>query len=100
MSAASSAKADLANSIDTTSGVIGNGLPVRYAYGMSSVAGFQELAMGEPRRALLLDWGARVLYIGPAFGLTPHRNATGVLAVALDGPIDVADNPRARTPSW
>jgi len=56
--------------------------------------------MGEPRRALLLDWGARVLYIGPAFGLTPHRNATGVLAVALDGPIDVADNPRARTPSW
>ena len=23
-----------------------------------------------------------------------------MLAVALDGPIDVADNPRARTPSW
>jgi len=48
----------------------------------------------------LLDWGARVLYLGPAFGLTPHRNATGVLAVALDGAIGVADNPRARTPSW
>ena len=67
---------------------------------MTSVADFQELAGGEPRRARLLDWGARVLYLGPAFGLTPHRNATGVLAVALDGKIGVADNPRARSPSW
>jgi AraC-like DNA-binding protein len=67
---------------------------------MTSVAGFQELAMDAPRRARLLDWGARVLYLGPAFGLTPHRNATGVLAVALDRTISVADNPRARVPSW
>jgi hypothetical protein len=50
--------------------------------------------------AVLLDWGARVLYLGPAFGLTPHRNATGVLAVSLDGTIGVADNPRACTPSY
>ena len=48
----------------------------------------------------MLDWGARVLYLGPAFGLTPHRNATGVLAVALDGGIGVADHPRARTPRY
>lgn len=67
---------------------------------MTSVAGFQEPATGAPRRARLLDWGARVLYLGPAFGLTPHRNATGVLAVALDGTLGVADDPRARTPSW
>src|ERR1043165_8140402 len=67
---------------------------------MSSVAGFQELATDARQRARLLDWGARVLYLGPAFGLTPHRNATGVLAVSLDGTIGVADNPRARAPSY
>lgn len=61
--------------------------------------GFQELAI-DTQRARLLDWGARVLYVGPAFGLTPHRNATGVLAVSLDGAIGVADNPRARAPSY
>ncbi|KRR27231.1 helix-turn-helix domain-containing protein [Bradyrhizobium retamae] len=43
--------------------------------------------------AKLIGWGARVLYLGPAFGLTPHRNATAVLAVALDGPLEVAEDP-------
>ncbi|WP_249150625.1 hypothetical protein [Bradyrhizobium sp. JYMT SZCCT0180] len=43
--------------------------------------------------AKLLGWGARVLYLGPAFGLTPHRNATGVLAVGLDAALEVADDP-------
>jgi len=43
--------------------------------------------------AKLLNFGARVLYLGPAFGLTPHRNATAVLAVALEGAIGVADDP-------
>ena len=33
---------------------------------MSSVDGFQELATGAQRKARLLDWGARVLYLGPA----------------------------------
>ena len=67
---------------------------------MSSVADFQKLATGGRQGARLLDWGARVLYLGPAFGLTPHRNATGVLAVALDGAVGVADNPRVRTPRY
>jgi hypothetical protein len=43
--------------------------------------------------AKLTGWGARVLYLGPALGLTPHRNATAVLAVALDGKLEVADDP-------
>jgi hypothetical protein len=43
--------------------------------------------------AKLIGWGARVLYLGPAFGLTPHRNATAVLAVGLDAPLEVADDP-------
>jgi AraC-like DNA-binding protein len=47
-------------------------------------------AFGE---AKLLGWGARVLYLGPAFGLTPHRNATAVLAVGLDAALQVADDP-------
>lgn len=44
-------------------------------------------------RAKLIGWGPRVLYLGPAFGLTPHRNATAVLAVALDGRLEVAADP-------
>ncbi len=40
-----------------------------------------------------MGWGPRVLYLGPAFGLTPHRNATAVLAIGLDGALDVADDP-------
>src|SRR2546423_3069990 len=43
--------------------------------------------------AKLIGWGARVLYLGPAFGLTPHRNATAVLAVGLDDTLEVADDP-------
>ena len=43
--------------------------------------------------AKLIGWGPRVLYLGPALGLTPHRNATAVLAVALDGTLEVADDP-------
>ena len=49
--------------------------------------------MGRVAAAKLIGWGARVLYLGPAFGLTPHRNATAVLAVGLDGPLEVADDP-------
>jgi hypothetical protein len=48
--------------------------------------------------AKLIGWGARVLYLGPALGLTPHRNATAVLAVALDGELEVADDPS--DPNW
>jgi AraC-like DNA-binding protein len=55
--------------------------------------GFQELAMRTSLAAKLIGWGARVLYLGPAFGLTPHRNATAVLAVGLDAPLEVADDP-------
>lgn len=40
-----------------------------------------------------MGWGARVLYLGPSFGLTPHRNATAVLAVGLDEPLEVAADP-------
>ena len=40
-----------------------------------------------------MGWGPRELYLGPALGLTPHRNATGVLAMALDGELEVADDP-------
>src|SRR5262245_49318623 len=43
--------------------------------------------------AKLMGWGPRALYLGPAFGLTPHRNATAVLAIGLDGTFDVADDP-------
>jgi AraC-like DNA-binding protein len=56
---------------------------------------FQKLAIGMVARAKLIGWGPRVLYLGPAFGLTPHRNATAVLAVALDGELEVASDPAA-----
>jgi len=41
-----------------------------------------------------VTWGARALYVGPAFGLSPHRNAVAVLAMGLDGPLEVAEDPR------
>ena len=50
--------------------------------------------------AKLIGWGTRVLYLGPAFGLTPHRNATAVLAVGLDAPLEVADDPGDRTTDY
>ncbi len=43
--------------------------------------------------AKLIGWGARALYLGPGLGLTPHRNATAVLAVGLDRALEVADDP-------
>ena len=58
--------------------------------------GFLKLAMDRLATAKLIGWGSRALYLGPAFGLTPHRNATAVLAVSLDAPLEVADDPTDR----
>lgn len=49
---------------------------------------FQESAA--PR---LQAWGARALYLGPALNLSPHRNAVAVLALGLDSPFGVANDP-------
>lgn len=38
----------------------------------------------------LYSWGARALFIGPAFGLSPHRNAVAVLALGLDAPFELS----------
>lgn len=35
--------------------------------------------------ARLIAWGTRLLYVGPAFELGPHRTATSAFCVALDG---------------
>jgi len=43
---------------------------------------------------MLVGWGARALYVGPGFGLSPHRNAVAVLAVGLDGPLELAKDAR------
>jgi AraC-like DNA-binding protein len=56
--------------------------------------------MGAMAAAKLIGWGARVLYLGPAFGLTPHRNATAVLAVGLDAGLEVADDPAAHASNY
>jgi len=41
---------------------------------------------------MLVSWGARALYVGPGFGLSPHRNAVAVLAMGLDGVLEVAED--------
>ena len=41
----------------------------------------------------LFFWHARGLYLGPAFGLRPHRNAVAVLCVSLDEPSGLAIDP-------
>lgn len=43
---------------------------------------------------MLVAWGARALYVGPGFGLSPHRNAVAVLAMGLDRPLEVANDAR------
>jgi AraC-like DNA-binding protein len=42
--------------------------------------------------AQLYSWGARALFIGPALGLSPHRNAVAVVAVGLDAPFELSWN--------
>jgi len=44
--------------------------------------------------AQLYSWGARALFIGPAFGLSPHRNAVAVVALGLQAPFELARNTR------
>ena len=44
--------------------------------------------------SLLVMWPARALFVGPAFALSPHRNAVAVLAVGLDVPLKLARDPR------
>jgi AraC-like DNA-binding protein len=44
--------------------------------------------------AQLYSWGARALFIGPAFGLSPHRNAVAVVAVGLQAPFELSWNER------
>ena len=42
--------------------------------------------------AQLYSWGARALFIGPALGLSPHRNAVAVVAVGLEAPFELSWN--------
>lgn len=42
---------------------------------------------------MLVSWGARGLYLGPAWNLAAHRNAVAVLAIGLDAPLGVALDP-------
>lgn len=42
---------------------------------------------------MLVAWGARALYVGPSLRLAAHGNAVAVLAVALDGQLEVAHFP-------
>lgn len=53
----------------------------------------REIGFQKPAAAQLFSWGARALYLGPAMGLTPHRNAVGVLAIGIDGPFALAHDP-------
>jgi AraC-like DNA-binding protein len=48
---------------------------------------------------MLYSWGARALFIGPALGLSPHRNAVAVLALGLDAPFELSWNAHARAES-
>lgn len=49
--------------------------------------------MAHGPQAQLFPWGARALYLGPAFDLSPHRNAVAVLAVGVSAPFELADDP-------
>jgi len=42
----------------------------------------------------LFFWGARALYLGPAAGLSPHRNAVAVLCAGVHDTFGIARDPR------
>jgi AraC-like DNA-binding protein len=42
----------------------------------------------------LFVWGARTLFLGQALGLSAHRNAVAVLCAGIDGPFEVASDPK------
>jgi len=42
---------------------------------------------------MLVHWDARALYVGPSLRLAAHRNAVAVLAIALDGLLELAHAP-------
>jgi AraC-like DNA-binding protein len=44
-------------------------------------------------RPLIVFDGARAVYLGPALGLKPHRNAAFTLAIGLDAPVSVTLSP-------
>jgi AraC-like DNA-binding protein len=59
-----------------------------------AVSALSETSRRVRPRSLLVSWGARALYVGPAFGLSAHRNAVAVLAIGLHGPLGVARDAR------
>jgi AraC-like DNA-binding protein len=42
----------------------------------------------------LFVWGARTLFLGPALGLSAHRNAVAVLCAGVDAPFQIARDPQ------
>jgi hypothetical protein len=64
---------------------------------VSSEAYLHRATDAKGARACLCSWGARTLYIGPALGLSAHRNAVAVLAVGLDASFAVAEEPATST---
>lgn len=51
-------------------------------------------------QARLYFWGARALYLGPALGLTPHRNAVAVLCTGALRDFEIASDPGAADPIY
>lgn len=52
------------------------------------------------KQARLYFWGARALYLGPALGLTPHRNAVAVLCTGALRDFEIANDPEAAEPAY
>lgn len=47
-----------------------------------------------------MSFGARALYLGPAFNLSAHRNAVAVLALCLGGDLELAEDPARPEGGW
>ena len=51
-------------------------------------------------QARLYFWGARALYLGPALGLSPHRNAVAVLCTGALRDFEITSDPEAAEPIY
>ena len=56
--------------------------------------------MMEPIRTRIVGWGARAIFVGPAFELTAHTNGVSLLCTGVGGDVLATDEPTQPVSEW
>jgi AraC-like DNA-binding protein len=54
----------------------------------------------EPTRTRIVGWGARAIFVGPAFELTAHTNGVSLLCTGVGGDVFATDEPTRPASEW